>query len=91
MFYKMSIRKILISLCALFAMTLIYLIPKEEKFTQELNYTKENLVFNDIYLLDGYNYVSLTKVPVSGKDVVEKAKELLSILTLEGTFNFLVK
>ena len=87
MFYKMSIRKILISLCALFAMTLIYLIPKEEKFTQELNYTKENLVFNDIYLLDGYNYVSLTKVPVSGKDVVEKAKELLSILTLEGTFN----
>ena len=62
MFYKMSIRKILISLCALFAMTLIYLIPKEEKFTQELNYTKENLVFNDIYLLDGYNYVSLTKV-----------------------------
>ena len=87
MFYKMSIRKILISLCALFAMTLIYLIPKEEKFNQELNYKNNNLVFNDIYLIDSYNYVSLTSVPVSGKDVVAQAKELLSILTIEGTFN----
>ena len=87
MFYKISVRKILISLCALFAMTLIYLIPKEEKFTQELNYTNENLVFNDIYLLDDYNYISLTEVPVSGKDIIEKAKELLSILTIDGTFN----
>ena len=87
MFYKMSIRKILISLCALFAMTLIYLIPKEEKFNQELNYKNNDLVFNDIYLIDSYNYVSLTSVPVSGKDVVAKAKELLSILTIEGTFN----
>ena len=87
MFYKMSIRKILVSLCALFAMTLIYLIPKEEKFNQELSYTKENLVFNDIYLLDKYNYVGLTNVPVSGKDTIAKAKELLSILTVEGTFN----
>ena len=87
MFYKMSIRKILISLCALFAMTLIYLIPKEEKFNQELNYKNNDLVFNDIYLIDSYNYVSLTSVPVSGKDVVAQAKELLSILTIEGTFN----
>ena len=87
MFYKMSIRKILISLCALFAMTLIYLIPKEEKFNQELNYKNNDLVFNDIYLIDSYNYVSLTSVPVSGMDVVAKAKELLSILTIEGTFN----
>ena len=87
MFYKMSIRKILISLCALFAMTLIYLIPKEEKFNQELNYKNNDLVFNDIYLIDSYSYVSLTSVPVSGKDVVAQAKELLSILTIEGTFN----
>lgn len=87
MFYKMSIRKILISLCALFAMTLIYLIPKEEKYTQELNYTKENLVFNDIYLIDSQNYVSLTSIPVTSKDIIEQAKELLSILTIEGAYN----
>lgn len=87
MFYKMSIRKILISLCALFAMTLIYLIPKEEKYTQELTYTKENLVFNDIYLIDSHNYVSLTNIPVTSKDTIEKAKELISILTIEGAYN----
>lgn len=87
MFYKMSIRKILISLCALFAMTLIYLIPKEEKYTQELTYTKENFVFNDIYLIDSHNYVSLTSIPVTSKDIIEQAKELLSILTIEGTYN----
>lgn len=87
MFYKMSIRKILISLCALFAMTLIYLLPKEEKYVQELTYTKDNLVFNDIYLIDSYNYVSLTSVPVTSNDVIEKAKELISILTVEGAYN----
>lgn len=87
MFYKMSIRKILISLCALFAMTLIYLIPKEESYVQELTYTKDNLVFNDVYLIDSYNYVSLTSVPINSKEIVEKAKELLSILTVEGTYN----
>ena len=43
MFYKMSIRKILVSLCALFAMTLIYLIPKEESFKQELEYIEYKL------------------------------------------------
>lgn len=83
----MSIRKILISLCALFAMTLIYLLPKEEKYVQELTYTKDNLVFNDIYLIDSYNYVSLTSVPVTSNDVIEKAKELISILTVEGAYN----
>lgn len=87
MFYKMSVRKILISLCALFAMTLIYLLPKEEKYVQELTYTKDNLVFNDIYLIDSYNYVSLTSVPVTSNDVIEKAKELISILTVEGAYN----
>lgn len=83
----MSVRKILISLCALFAMTLIYLLPKEEKYVQELTYTKDNLVFNDIYLIDSYNYVSLTSVPVTSNDVIEKAKELISILTVEGAYN----
>ena len=83
----MSIRKILVSLCALFAMTLIYLIPKEESFKQELEYTKENLVFNDIYLIDSYNYVSLTDVVVSAEDTISKAKELLSLLTIDGVLD----
>jgi len=87
MFYKMSIRKILVSLCALFAMTLIYLIPKEESFKQKLEYTKENLVFNDIYLIDSYNYVSLTDVVVSAEDTISKAKELLSLLTIDGVLD----
>lgn len=87
MFYKMSIRKILISLCALFAMTLIYMIPKEEKYVQELTYVKDNLVFNDIYLIDSYNYVCLTSVPISSTEIIDKAKELLLILTIDGTFN----
>lgn len=83
----MSIRKILVSLCALFAMTLIYLIPKEESFKQKLEYTKENLVFNDIYLIDSYNYVSLTDVVVSAEDTISKAKELLSLLTIDGVLD----
>ena len=94
MFYKMSIRKIFVSLCALFAMTLIYLIqkeiyrkyyakyvkefeyliPKEESFKQELEYVKENVVFSDIYLIDSYNYVSLTQVVVKETDTLSKAK-----------------
>ncbi len=85
MFYKMSIRKILISLCALFALGLIYLIPKEE-YKQELNY-KNDIVFKDIYLLDAYNYVSLTNVPINSKDLINQAYELLSFLTIEGSHN----
>jgi len=87
MFYKMSVRKILVSLCALFAMTLIYLIPKEEKFKQEVNYIKDNLVFNDIYLIDSHNYVSLTDVVVTSTDTLERAKELISLLTIDGVFD----
>lgn len=91
MLKKMSIKKILVSTSALFALFLVYLIPKNQVNTldnvkQEVEYVDKSVVTEEIYLLDSNNYLARTKVAISSKetDIEAKAKELIEVLIKDG-------
>lgn len=83
MLKRISLRKIGLTTIALLAILLMYLFPKNDnlKVKEKLEYT--SLVnMNDIFLLDKNSYVSLTKVILSESQIENKARELLTILTV---------
>ena len=89
MLKKISIRKILVSLSALFALFLIYFIPSVNdnilEVDQELNYIDESAEKSVVYLLDSYNMLGRTEVVVSSnREVESRAKELLNVLIQGG-------
>ncbi|MBR2587881.1 MAG: GerMN domain-containing protein [Bacilli bacterium] len=87
MLKKISIRKITVSLSALFAILLIYLIPSnipKLKPEESLEYVNINVEGQDIFLLDQNSYIALTEAPVTEKDIEKRALELIKILTIGG-------
>lgn len=88
MFKKIYLRKILISISSLFALFLIYIFPDEvnklSDVKEEVVYTNNQLEFNDIYLIDDYNMVSLTSIYVSSDELIDKAYELVEVLINGG-------
>ena len=89
MLRKIYLKKILISVSALFALFLIYLIPTENKelkdIKSEVTYIDSTVETNNIYLLDSHNMVSLTNIMVSGEDIETKAKDLIEALIQGST------
>lgn len=89
MLRKIYLKKILISISALFALFLIYLIPTENRelknMKSEITYIDSNVETNNIYLLDSHNMVSLTNIMVSGEDIETKAKDLIESLIQGST------
>lgn len=89
MLRKIYLKKILISISALFALFLIYLIPTENRelknMKSEITYIDSNVETNNIYLLDSHNMVSLTNIMVSGSDIETKAKDLIESLIQGST------
>ncbi len=91
MLKKMSIKKILVSTSALFALFLVYLMPKPQSsnlkdIKQELEYVDKNIVTGNVYLEDSNNYLAMATVALNSKetDVEARAKELLEILIKDG-------
>lgn len=88
MLRKMFIKKIILVTATLFAVGLLYLIPKENiytlKATEKIEYVDNLVEKTAIYLLDSNNYLGRTKVSISNTEVVSKAKELLNILIKDG-------
>lgn len=89
MLKRVSIRKILISLSALFTLFLIYLIPTNKEILNvnyELEYIDQNVEKSTIFLLDSYNMLGRSEVVVvsSKNDIESRAKELLNILIQGG-------
>ena len=87
MLKKISIRKIILSSIALFAITLLYLMPSNENkliVKQELEYVGKEVKETDIFLMDKNSYVALTSVPVAEQDIEKRARELIKILTIGG-------
>ena len=85
MLKRVSIRKILISLSAIFALFLIYFIPNSTKeslnVNYELNYIDQDVDRSTIFLLDSYNMLARSEVTVSNKNIEKRAIELINILT----------
>ena len=88
MLKEKSLRKILVSTACLFALVLLYLIPKNEDLTlnvkQELEYVNNNVITNEIFLLNNHGMLAKTKVVVSGKSTLKLVKEIIGILTVGG-------
>lgn len=85
MLKKIFIKKIILATATLFAISLLYLLPKEEKLdiTSEVEYM-DSAERSVIYLLNDNNYLCRTKVTISNNDINIKAKELLETLIKEG-------
>ena len=90
MLKKMSIRKIMVSTLTLFILLIIYLMPDsiDEK---EISLTNDNIEYiysntlETIYLLDSNDYVARTKIDSCKCEGVEKAKDLINGLIIDGT------
>ncbi len=88
MLKKMSIRKIMVSTLALFALVLLYLIPDSDSVELELSYDNVEYIYDNttesIYLLDSNDYVARTTIATCNCDTIDVAMELISGLTLDG-------
>lgn len=85
MLKRIYLRKIYLSLAALFAAFLIYFIPSNKpklEVKTKLEYVDSKVENAPIFLMDKNSYVALTNAPVSEKDIEKKARELIKILTI---------
>ena len=90
MLKKMSVRKIMVSTLTLFILLIIYLMPDNIQ-EKEINLTNDNVEYiysntlETIYLLDSNDYVARTKIDSCKCEGVEKAKDLINGLIIDGT------
>lgn len=93
MLKRISIRKILVTSSALFALLLIYIIPSPEKnnltgkIKQELEYVNKEIITAPIFLQDRNNLLARTEVMVTktNENIEAKVKELMEYLIQGGT------
>ena len=88
MLLKMSLKKIMVTSCALLILFMIYLIPvsdsKEIKLeNDDIEYVYPNAL-ETIYLLDKDNYVARTNLTTCDCDILKKAENLIQGLIIEG-------
>ncbi len=88
MLKKISIKKIMVSSLAILILLIIYLIPDNRKEIELSNdgieYVYDNIK-STIYLIDSDDYVARTSISTCKCDGVDKAKDLLEGLIIEGT------
>lgn len=89
MLTKILKKRIILTTAVLFAISLMYLLPKEKLYTldnvkEELVYVEEDLNKEVIYMLDDNNMLGRTEVVINQNEIVDKAKELLEVLINDG-------
>lgn len=87
MLKKMSIKKIMVSTCAILILLIIYLIPDNRSDlnlkNDDIEYTYNNIT-SVIYLIDKNDYVARTNIVSCNCSEVDKAKDLIEGLVLGG-------
>ena len=73
MLKKIFSRKLFVTTAVLFALLLVYIVPKENNYTletvkQKLTYVDKEIIKENIYLYDSNNYLARTEVIVSNND-----------------------
>ena len=87
MLKKIYIKKFIQCFIVLFAILLIYLIPKDNKklnIKEELKYVNKSTQLSTIFLLDSNNLLAQTSVITTKKNNEELARELLETLVIDG-------
>ena len=74
-------RKIIISLITLFLLLIIYLLPEKKSFEETVVYNDN---FNYIYVLSDKNLLVRTSVISNESDILNKVKEIITSLTING-------
>ncbi|MEI3499590.1 MAG: hypothetical protein V8Q71_03785 [Bacilli bacterium] len=82
MLTKILKKRIILTTAVLFALSLMYILPKEKLYTldkvdEELVYEDENLNKEVVYLLDSNNMLGRTEVVINQNDVISKAREIV--------------
>ncbi len=85
MLKKAISKKIIITICAITAISLIYIMPTDINYQinnldSDITYVNKDEVTHNIYLLDQNNLLALTKVPVKNNETNSLIKELLTFL-----------
>ncbi len=87
MLKKMSIRKIIMATFALMVLLILCVIDKNDKEinldTSNIEYIYSNML-DSIYLLDKNDYVALTSITTCDCNIIEKSKDLLNGLIIDG-------
>ena len=87
MLKKMSIRKIIMATFTLMVLLILCLIDKNDKEieldTSNIEYIYSNML-DSIYLLDKNDYVALTSITNCDCDILDKSKDLLNGLIIDG-------
>ena len=87
MLKRMSIKKIMVSSCAILLLLVIYLIPDSRKEidlkNDKIEYTYNDIV-GTIYLVDSNEYVARTSIPTCKCDGSDVAKDLIDGLIIDG-------
>lgn len=73
-------KRIIICFLSLFIITLISFIPINNKYDEEIKYSKE---FNYVYLISD-NYLVRTTINSDSKDTINKVKEIIDSLTINS-------
>lgn len=86
MLKKMSIKKIMVSTCAVIILLIIYLIPSNKSEidlkNNDIEYTYNN-VTDTIYLIDKNNYVARANIVSCNCDGIDKARDLIEGLIID--------
>ena len=94
MLKKMSIRKITVATLALFALTLLYLMPSNQEVSEKLSNEDIEYIYTNakevIYLLDTNNYVARTTIKGCECDTIETAKDVIEGLNIDGSKNNII-
>lgn len=85
MLRKSAIRRIMITSLALFIFAILSLFPDkiQESFEQDTSFG--NTFKTAVYLVDPEKYVSRTPVVIKNSDVLNRAREIVELLTINGT------
>lgn len=87
MLKKMSIRKIIMATFTLMVLLILCLIDNNDKEieldTSNIEYIYSNML-DSIYLLDKNDYVALTSITTCDCDILDKSKDLLNGLIIDG-------
>lgn len=91
MLMKISIRKITVATLALGALLLLYLMPVSDDINYELSREVSEYVYTNsidvIYLMDSNDYIARTTIRGCDCDILEKAKNVIQGLIIEGENN----
>lgn len=82
---KSAIRRIMVSTIALIIVTILYFFPDNSNLTNintSIDYVNVNK--SPIYLINKNDYVVRTTMALKNEDTLERAKELISALTMES-------